>query len=71
MTRQSAFSTTIKKGNAACRFDLIESERPKADAPVLKLATENEFSVTDFVLTRDGVCRLSPQLARAIAGLIA
>ena len=59
-----------KKGNAAYAFDLIEPERPKIDAAILKFIADNEFAVTDFVLTRDGVCRLSPQLARVIAGLI-
>ncbi|WP_374138897.1 CRISPR-associated endonuclease Cas1, partial [Sphingomonas sp.] len=59
-----------KKGNAAYAFDLIEPERPKVDAAVLKFVADNEFAVTDFVLTRDGVCRLSPQLARAIANSI-
>ena len=50
-------------------FDLIEPERPKVDAAILKFVAENEFAVTDFVLTRDGVCRLSPQLARAVSSL--
>ena len=59
-----------REGNAAYVFDLIEPERPKVDAAVLKFVAENEFAVTDFVLTRDGVCRLSPQLARAVAGLM-
>lgn len=59
-----------KKGNAAYVFDLIEPERPKIDAAILKLTAENQFTVTDFILTRDGICRLSPQLARAVAALM-
>ena len=58
-----------KKGNAAYAFDLIEPERPKVDAAVLRFIAENTFAVADFILTRNGVCRLSPQLARAIAAL--
>lgn len=59
-----------KKGNAAYAFDLIEPERPKVDAAVLKFIGENTFAVADFMLTRNGVCRLSPQLARTVAGLV-
>ena len=59
-----------KKGNAAYAFDLIEPERPRVDAAVLKFIGENTFAVADFTLNRDGICRLSPQLARAVASLI-
>lgn len=59
-----------KKGNAAYAFDLIEPERPKVDATVLKFIDENTFAVGDFTLNRDGICRLSPQLARTVAALI-
>ena len=58
-----------KKGNAAYVFDLIEPERPKVDAAILQFVADNAFSVSDFMLTRDGVCRLSPQLARTVAAL--
>ena len=59
-----------KKGNVAYAFDLIEPERPKVDAAVLKFIGENTFAVADFMLNRDGICRLSPQLARAVVALI-
>lgn len=50
-------------------FDLIEPERPKVDAAILAFAQSQKFSGADFVLRNDGVCRLSPQLAKVIAGL--
>jgi len=60
-----------EKRNAAYAFDLIEPERPKVDATILKFVADNEFAMSDFILTRDGVCRLSPQLARSVAALSA
>lgn len=52
---------------SALVLDLLEPMRPAADGVVLGLARSNTFSPADFVLRDDGVCRLSPQLARAIA----
>lgn len=48
-------------------LDLMEPLRPVADEAVLKLALSETFSGADFVLRRDGVARLSPQLARLVA----
>ena len=59
-----------KKGNVAYAFDLIEPERSNVDAAVLKFIGDNSFAVADFTLSRNGVFRLSPQLARAVAGLM-
>ncbi len=54
------------RGSAALVLDRIEPERPRIDAAILKLVTERQFAASDFVLRKDGVCRLSPQLARMI-----
>lgn len=54
----------------AYAYDLIEPERPKVDAAVLAFAQSRKFSGADFILRKDGVCRLSPQLARAVAALV-
>lgn len=51
-------------------YDVIEPERPKVDAAIIAFARSRKFSGADFVLRKDGVCRLSPQLARAVAQLI-
>ena len=56
-----------KRGNPALILDLIESQRPVVDAVILKLVRDRRFSAADFILRTDGVCRLSPQLARMIA----
>jgi CRISPR-associated protein Cas1 len=48
---------------------LIEPERPKVDAAVLAFAQSRRFSGADFILRKDGACRLSPQLARALASI--
>ncbi len=51
-------------------FDLMEPERPKVDAALLRFVTGHEFSAADFTLRSDGVVRLSPQLARRVCGLV-
>jgi CRISPR-associated protein Cas1 len=51
-------------------YDLIEPERPTVDAAILSFARSRTFSGADFILRKDGACRLSPQLARVVAGLI-
>jgi CRISPR-associated endonuclease Cas1 len=59
------------QGSAAYILDLIEPERPRVDAAVLALIQSRSFCGADFVIRPDGVCRLSPQLARTIAALVA
>ena len=56
-----------KKGSPALVLDFIEPERPHVDAKILELVAARKFAAADFIVKRDGVCRLSPQLARAIA----
>jgi CRISPR-associated protein Cas1 len=51
-------------------FDLMEPERPTADAAILAFVAENTFSGGDFTIREDGVCRLSPQLARRVCGIV-
>ena len=51
-------------------YDLIEPERPKVDRLIVEFARGRKFSGADFVLRSDGVCRLSPQLARVVATLV-
>lgn len=58
------------KDSPAYVFDLMEPERPKVDAAVLKFVAKHEFSAADFTLRSDGVVRLSPQLARRVCALV-
>ena len=60
-----------KKGSPALVLDLIEPERPRIDAKILGMVATRKFAAADFIVKRDGVCRLSPQLARAVATLAA
>lgn len=39
----------------------------KVDAAILAFIANRSFSAADFILRKDGVCRLSPQLARVVA----
>ena len=55
------------KGSPALVLDFIELERPRVDAKILELVADRKFAAADFIVKRDGVCRLSPQLARAVA----
>lgn len=57
-------------GSPAFVYDLIEPERAKVDAAILTFVKTHRFSGADFVMRNDGVCRLSPQLARAVASLV-
>lgn len=59
-----------KKGSPALVLDLIEPERPRVDASVLEMVATSKFAAADFIVKRDGVCRLSPQLARAVAATV-
>lgn len=59
-----------QKNNPAYVFDLMEPERPKVDAKILEFVSKMKFSGADFTLNKSGVCRISPQLARAVATLV-
>ena len=59
-----------RKGSTSFVFDLIEPHRAEIDRVVLNLIRQTEFDATDFVIRSDGVCRLNPEMARCIAGLI-
>lgn len=59
-----------KRGNPALILDLIEPQRPVVDAAILTLIRNQSFAAADFIIRRDGACRLSPQLARKVASLI-
>ncbi len=54
------------EGKAALVYDLMEPMRPIADRAVLKFVDRHEFEPQDFGLSQLGVCRLNPQLARAV-----
>lgn len=60
-----------RRGKPAYIFDLIEPERPKVDVAILQFIQKRPFAAVDFILRSDGVCRLSPQLARSVAALVA
>jgi CRISPR-associated endonuclease Cas1 len=60
-----------RPGRVALVYDLMEPLRPQVDRRVLDFVQKRTFDPRDFVLTERGVCRLHPQLARAVAGLAA
>ena len=51
-------------------FDFMEPQRPIVDRAVLQFARANTFRPGDFTLRSDGVCRLNPELARRVVGLV-
>ena len=55
------------RGSPAWVLDMIELERSAVDAAILQFVRDYTFAAADFILRKDGVCRLSPQLARAVA----
>lgn len=54
------------RGSPAWVLDMIELERSAVDAAILQFVRDHTFAAADFILRKDGVCRLSPQLARAV-----
>ena len=59
-----------KRSSASYILDMLEPERPKVDAKILDFVQTNTFTGADFILRKDGTCRLSPQLARAVATIV-
>ncbi len=59
-----------KRGSPAWVLDMIELERSAVDAQILQFVSDQKFAAADFILRKDGVCRLSPQLARKVAALV-
>ena len=51
-------------------LDMIELRRPLVDRAVLRFVFRNVFSGADFAVRDDGVCRLSPQLARQLCSVV-
>ena len=47
-------------------FDLMEPVRPIMDRKILEFITQRIFSPDDFILNKNGVCRLHPQFARVL-----
>jgi CRISPR-associated endonuclease Cas1 len=56
---------------AALVYDLMEPIRPIADRAVLEFVQRHVFDPADFTLTKEGVCRLNPQLAQSVVRFVA
>jgi CRISPR-associated endonuclease Cas1 len=55
---------------ASLVFDLMEPIRPVMDRKVLEFVLDRTFSPDDFILNKDGICRLHPQFARYIVKIV-
>ena len=60
-----------RSGSSAFIFDLMEQQRPTVDRIILDFATSQVFDPADFTIRSDGICRLHPQLARRVVGMVA
>ncbi len=60
------FLHSNRPGRAAFVYDLMEPHRPRVDRSVLALVGGTVFHPGDFTITQQGVCRLHPELARAL-----
>jgi CRISP-associated protein Cas1 len=58
------------RGGPAFVLDKMEPLRPVVDREVLMFALGSELHPTDCVLRSDGVCRLNPQLTKAITVIV-
>jgi CRISPR-associated protein Cas1 len=59
-----------RRGSPAWVLDTIEPERAAVDVAILRFIQNRSFAAADFIVRSNGVCRLSPQLARAVASMI-
>ena len=57
-------------GSSKFIFDLMEPERPRIDRAVLDFVKGHVFDPADFVIRSDGVCRLSPEMARIVVAKV-
>jgi CRISP-associated protein Cas1 len=57
-------------GSSKFIFDLMEPERPKVDRAVLDFVKGHVFDPADFVIRSDGVCRLTPEMARMVVSKV-
>ena len=64
------FHGNYPRGKTALVYDLMEPLRPLADRNLLEFVQRTTFSSADFMLTPNGVCRLNPQLARAVVSRV-
>ena len=60
----------IKPDRHTFVFDLMEPQRPVVDRGILKLIQAHTFSGGDFMLQKDGVVRLNPELVRNLISTI-
>jgi CRISPR-associated protein Cas1 len=65
------FLHTYNIERPALVFDLMEPLRPLVDRAVLKFVQSHTFHPADFTIRSDGVCRLNPEMAKHVVGLIA
>jgi len=57
-------------GRSAFILDIIEPVRPVIDAKIIFTLKYHTLDPTDFIIRKDGVCRLSPQFARKVATVV-
>jgi CRISPR-associated endonuclease Cas1 len=58
---------SVQRFRNSLAHDVMEPVRPEVDGFVLELLATRVFAVADFVETREGSCRLAPDLARILA----
>lgn len=49
---------------------MMKPERPKIDRAVLDFVKAHVFDPADFVIRTDGVCRLTPEMARMVVATV-
>jgi CRISPR-associated protein Cas1 len=61
---------SMKQGNSALVFDLMEPARPIMDLKILEFVLGKTFQPDDFILNKNGMVRLHPQMARYVVKLV-
>ena len=60
-----------RRGRSDFVLDLMEPQRPIVDRKVLEFVQAHTFHPADFTIRSDGVCRLNPEIARQLIGILA
>jgi len=54
----------VSEGTPSNVLNVMEPDRPRIDRAVLEFALSQTFSMKDFYLRKDGVCRIGAELVR-------
>ena len=67
--RRGRVSHSTEKYRDALVLDRMEPSRPIVDREILRFVLNGTMVPDDFTITKEGFCRLNPQLARKVVAV--